>query len=64
MLAANALHGEVSPAIAAAVGGADARKVFVPSARCNIEVAGTQQMTLAQYADDAAARILAFAQGN
>lgn len=64
MLAANALHGEVSPAIAAAIGGADARKVFVPSARCNIDVAGTQQMTLAQYADDAAARVLAFAQGN
>lgn len=61
MLAANALHGEVSPAIAAAVGGADARKVFVPSARCNIDVAGTQQMTLAQYADDAVVRILAFA---
>ncbi len=63
MLAANALHGEVSPAIAMAVGGSDARKVFVPSTRCNIEIAGTQQMTLAQFADDAAMRILMIAQG-
>lgn len=63
MLAANALHGEVSPAIAIAVGGSDARKVFVPSTRCNIEIAGTQQMTLAQFADDAAMRMLAIAEG-
>lgn len=61
MLAANALLGEVSPAIAMAVGGADAYKVFIPSARCNIQIAGTQHMTLAQYTDDAVARILAYA---
>lgn len=60
-LAANALLGEVSPAVAMAVGGADAYKVFIPSTRCSIEIAGTQHMTLAQYADDAAARILAYA---
>lgn len=58
VLAANALLGEVSPAIANAVAGADCRKVLIPSNRCSIEVAGTQQMSLSQYADDAVKRIL------
>ena len=61
ILAANALLGEVSPAIAAAVGGARAKKVFVPSSRCNLEVAGVQAMTFSQYAEDAAKRVLQFA---
>lgn len=62
ILCANALHGEVSPGIATAVGNARAKKVFVPSTRCNLEIAGVQQMTLAQYADDAARRVLAILQ--
>lgn len=58
ILSANALLGEVSPAIASAVGGADAPKVLIPSTRCNIMVAGTPGWTLSQLADDAAKRIL------
>lgn len=58
ILAANALLGEVSPAMAAAVASSEARKVLIPSLRCNIAVAGTQKMTLSQYAEDAARRIV------
>ncbi len=58
LLAANALLGEVSPAIAAAVASAEAKKVLVPSTRCNIQIAGVKSMTMTQLAEDAAARIL------
>lgn len=57
ILAANSLLGEVSPAIALAVSSADAPKVLIPSAKCNIILAGTTQMSLAQYVDDAVKKL-------
>ncbi len=61
IICANALLGEVSPAIAEAVGKAQAHKVLLPSTRCSLEIAGLAQMTFAQCVDDAALRALRFA---
>ncbi|MDL2217665.1 DUF3842 family protein [Christensenellaceae bacterium OttesenSCG-928-M15] len=63
IICADALLGEVSPRIAAAVGSADARKVLIPSLKCNIETAGTPSWPLSQFADDAVKRILSYADG-
>lgn len=44
ILAANGLLGELSPAMASAIGGSGAVKILVPSQRCNIRLAvGTPQ---------------------
>ncbi|HOF94909.1 MAG TPA: DUF3842 family protein [Clostridia bacterium] len=61
IICANALLGEVSPAIAQAVGASKAHKVLLPNTRCTLEIAGTAQLTFAQCADDAVLRILRFA---
>jgi len=46
ILAANGLLGEVTPAMAAAVGGSEAEKILLPSQRCSIRLAvgGTPSM--------------------
>ncbi len=49
MILANGLLGEVSPAMAAAVSGADCPKVLVPSNACGVTVAGTQELKLDEY---------------
>ncbi len=49
MILANGLLGEVSPAMAAAVSGADCPKVLIPSNACGITVAGTQELKLEEY---------------
>lgn len=46
---ANGLLGEISPAMAAAVSGSDAAKVLIPSTKCNVFVAGTQDAPLETY---------------
>lgn len=54
LLAANALMGEVSPAIAAAVSASKARRILVPvSSGCGILVAGTLDQRLEQLLDSA-----------
>lgn len=52
------LTGEVTPAMAEAVGRSRAEKVLIPGDRCAIHVAGTARMTLGEYADLAVAKIL------
>ncbi|HIV97023.1 MAG TPA: DUF3842 family protein [Candidatus Agathobaculum stercoravium] len=49
ILMANGILGEVSPAMAAAVSGAPAPKVLIPSASCGIHVAGVEQCRLDEY---------------
>lgn len=46
ILMANGLMGEVTPAMAEAVGSAAVRKVVIPSNRCNISVAGAGEAPL------------------
>ena len=45
---ADALLGEITPAMAAAVGRSEARKVLIPMERCDIQVAGVQPMTVSE----------------
>lgn len=53
ILNASAMLGEISPAIAAAVGESGAVKVLIPLNRCNIKVAGVQNKPLPHYICDA-----------
>lgn len=45
---ANAMHGEISPEVAHAVGGSEARKILLPVSRCNAVVVGTREAPLSQ----------------
>lgn len=49
VILANGILGEVSPAMAAAVSGADAVKILIPSASCGVYVAGTEECRLEEY---------------
>ncbi len=54
LLAANSLMGEISPAIAAAVSSAKARRILVPvSSGCGILVAGAADQKLEELLDNA-----------
>jgi hypothetical protein len=44
----NSMHGEISPEMAHAVGGSEARKLLLPVSRCNAVVVGTREASLAQ----------------
>lgn len=55
---ADALLGEVTPGMAAAVGQSDARRVLLPVSQCKSTVVGTGNKTRAQIIDEAAALIL------
>ena len=56
MILANGILGEVSPAIAAAVSGAAAVKILIPSASCGVRIAGTEELRLEALLLDAAER--------
>ena len=61
---ADAMLGEVSPKMAAAVGQSEALRVLIPSDRCSTFVAGVAPgMTRRQLVDAAVARILLAASG-
>lgn len=53
ILNANSMLGELSPAIAASVGGSKAEKVLLPVNRCGIHVVGTKDMSISSYIDEA-----------
>ncbi len=53
ILAADSLLGEVTPAMAVAVGRSPARKLLLPVNHCNNVVVGTQSMTLSKLMDEA-----------
>lgn len=53
ILAADSLLGEITPAMAAAVGRSRARKLLLPVNHCNNVVVGTQSMTLSRLMDEA-----------
>lgn len=66
ILAGNALLGELSPDMAAAISCSPARKVLIPMNRCGIEVVGVQSAPLPLMADkavEAVERILEGDQG-
>lgn len=53
MMAADALLGEVTPAMAVAVGRSRAQKILIPVNRCNNMVAGVRNQTPAELIEDA-----------
>lgn len=56
MILANGILGEVSPAMAAAVSGAEAVKILIPSASCGVRIAGTGELRLEELLLDAVDR--------
>ena len=57
ILAADSLLGEITPAMAVAVGQSRAIKLLLPVNQCKNIVVGTQQMTLAQLVAEAVAQL-------
>lgn len=55
---ANAMYGEITPAMANAVGASSAQRVLIPVEKCNTHVAGVAQLPLAQYIENAVQTIL------
>lgn len=53
MILANGIWGEVSPRMAAAVSGAAAEKILIPSSHCGVQIAGTQDCRLEEYLENA-----------
>ena len=53
MMAADALLGEVTPAMAAAVGSCRAEKLLLPVGRCGHRVVGVKPLSVAELADEA-----------
>lgn len=49
IVVAHAILGEVTPAIAEAVGGCRARKLLIPMNSCGVFVAGVQELSLSAY---------------
>ena len=59
IIAANSLMGEVTPRMAYSIAASRAKKVLIPMNRCNIVMAGTEELTLNEYIARAAELILA-----
>lgn len=53
ILAANGLLGELTPAMAAAIGGSDAVKILLPSQRCGIRLAIGPAQPMQSYLEEA-----------
>ena len=48
IIVADALHGEISPAMAVAIGQSSAKKILLPVSKCNTYVLGVQEMPLGE----------------
>ncbi len=59
ILAANALYGEVTPAMARAIGESRALKLLLPVNRCGVVVVGVREQPLGDYIREAVERIRA-----
>lgn len=53
ILNANAMMGELTPAMAAAIGGSHTHKILLPVNRCHIHVVSVKDMTLGEHIDNA-----------
>lgn len=60
ILMANAMLGEITPEMAAAVGMSEAQKVLVPSARCGVHVAGQETVPPLSMLLESAVRTILF----
>lgn len=62
ILAADSLLGEVTPAMATAVGQSTAQKILLPVNKCNHHIAGVQNLTMQELVADAVKQMEALAQ--
>lgn len=60
ILVANAMWGEITPAMAAAVSASPAQKVLIPVEQCRVHVAGVVEKALSRYIEDAVAVIRSY----
>ena len=60
IIAANSMLGELTPAMAKAIAESSAKKVLIPLNRCNMYVAGVENIPLPSYIDAAVALIRDF----
>jgi len=61
---ANAMHGEISPAMARAVSESRAVKLLLPVSKCNVHVIGAAEKTLSAYVSEAAEWLRTHAKGH
>ncbi|HJC47321.1 MAG TPA: DUF3842 family protein [Candidatus Lachnoclostridium pullistercoris] len=54
---ANSLLGEITPAMAVAVGSSPAQKILIPSSRCHQFVAGCRELPLGAYIREVVERV-------
>lgn len=54
---ADSLLGEVTPAMAQAVGSSRAKRILIPISKCDTLIAGVQQQSLAELLEDAVAQL-------
>lgn len=59
ILSADSLLGEITPAMAVAVGQSSAKKLLLPVNQCSNIVAGTQSLTLSKLMDEAVEQLRA-----
>ena len=59
IIAADALHGEVTAAMATAIGACRAQKILLPVSRCRISIMGVTHIPAAELVNMAVARVLA-----
>lgn len=63
ILIADALLGEVTSAMASAVGKSRAQKILVPVSKCNCKIAGTPEQPLSKYIESAVEMAVSFVRG-
>lgn len=61
---ADSLLGEITPAMAAAVGQSNAKKILIPANKCDIIIAGCEPKTVTAYVQDAAAKVRSLLSGS
>ena len=61
IISANSLLGEITPAMANAVSSSRAHKVLIPVTRCNLSIAGVEEMSMNDYVRRAVSLIVQFA---
>ena len=59
ILNANSMLGELTPAMAGAIGGSTAHKILLPVNRCGIHVVGIRDLNLAAYIEEAVSAVAA-----
>lgn len=57
LVIADALLGEITPTMAAAIGRSPARKILIPMSKCDITIVGTEGLSLQSLLDQAVAAL-------